>query len=102
MCSNSSLPWSIFITYDDDFGWLFPYTAPSGGTTIYSGTGTTTVYFQFSNGPYSTGNLIPRSATITVFNDLVAENFKQYTITQNIRTGTSTGNGWDQFIQQQV
>ena len=93
-CSDPTLPWSIQINYSDGFGWLAPYTALSGGTTIYSGTGTTSVYFRFSNGSYSTGNLIPREATINIYNDLDASNYFTYGVIQNIRSGNNN-NGWE-------
>ena len=95
VCSVSTLPWSIYITYDDGFGWVVPFTALTGGTSIYSGTGTTTVYFNFADGSYSTGNIIPRAATINVYNDLDAGNTESYTLSQLVYTGTSTGTGWE-------
>ena len=94
ICSSPSLPWSIFITYNDGQNWVVPFTALTGGTSIYYGTGTTTIYFQVANGSYSTGNIVPRNATISISNNLDYANTEVYTITQNVRTGTTSGNGW--------
>jgi hypothetical protein len=74
--------------------YFVPFTALTGGTSIYYGTGTTTVYFQVANGSYSTGNIVPRNATINISNNLDYANTEVYTITQNVRTGNNTGVGW--------
>jgi hypothetical protein len=95
VCSVSTLPWTIYIEYDDGFGWVLPFTALTGGTTIFSGTGTTTVYFNFSPGSNSVGNIIPRYSQINVENGLDPDNIESYNVSQLIYTGTSTGTGWE-------
>ncbi len=94
VCSVSTLPWTIYIEYDDGFGWVLPFTALTGGTTIFSGTGTTTVYLQFAPGSYSTGNIIPRYSQINVENGLDPDNVESYNVSQNVRSGNSN-NGWN-------
>ena len=94
VCSVSTLPWSISITYGDGNNWLLPFDSAIGGNPIYSGTGTTTVYFQFAPGIYSSGNIVPRYVQIDVINGLYPNNTESYNVSQLIFTGTNTGNGW--------